>query len=603
VCPRLRVAGSARQIRASSRAHKDKRPEPCPAVNEIAVHTYVPIEKYISHRIDRGAQGWYFFRTIDDFYPVEITVLAGILFEGKNRFSRVSSRFLFSSSRLNNGTMTPRLQFRIIVLLAAAFGTALSGCMVGPDYRPPASPDVQAYTYSPFPTETSPVPVKWGEAQCLIFGKNVPELWWRLFRCEALDHLVRLALKDNPTVAAAQATLRQAEENLRARYGSGRFPSVDIDLSAEREKFSGAAFGQAGASGTIFSLYNASVKVSYLLDIFGGVSRELEALRSQVDYLRFQMEATYLTLSANVVTTVVHKASLRARLQATREIVAEEKKQYAVVQTQFQLGGTSRSDVLSQYIQLWQTRATLPPLEKELAQTRHLLTVLLGNFPEDAAELPEIELDSLSLPGELPLTVPSALARQRPDVRAAEALLHAASAQVGVATADLYPNLTLAGSYNSETTVLGDLFKANTLVWNVGAGLLQPLFHGGERISKRRAAVAAYDQALANYRDTVLQAFRNVADVLRALETDARALRAEARAAEAANESLNLTKEQFLLGAVSYLTLLNAQRQYQQTRIALIQAQAARFADTAALFQALGGGWWHPVPETGPVKD
>jgi NodT family efflux transporter outer membrane factor (OMF) lipoprotein len=500
--------------------------------------------------------------------------------------------------------MTADLRVKIVALwMAASAGAALFGCTVGPDYRPPAPPDIQAYTSEPMPTETSTARVQGGESQKLVLGKDIPERWWSLFRSEALDRLIRLALKDNPTAAAAQATLRQAEENLRAQYGAGRLPAADINLSARREKFSGAAFGQAGSLGTTFNLYNASVNVSYLLDIFGGVTRDLESLQSQVDYQRFQLEGTYLTLSANVVTTVVQEASLRARLQATREILTEEEEQYAVVQTQFELGGVSRSDVLAQYTQLSQTRSTLPPLEKELSQTRHLLAVLLGRFPNEAGELPELDLDSLKLPRTLPVSLPSALARQRPDVRAAEALLHAASAQVGVATANLYPKITLTGSYGSETTVFSDLFTNNTFIWNLGAGLLQPLFHGEELTARRRAALAAYDRALAIYRETVLQAFRNVADVLRALEADAHALTAEAEAADAARKSLDLTKEQFRLGAVSYLTLLNAQRQYQQTRLGLVQAQAARFADTAALLQALGGGWWQRVAETGGGED
>jgi NodT family efflux transporter outer membrane factor (OMF) lipoprotein len=500
--------------------------------------------------------------------------------------------------------MAPGLRLKIIVLVMAAFaGAALGGCTVGPDYRPPAPPDVQSYTSAPMPSETSAASVKGGESQRLVLGKEIPERWWNLFRSEPLDHMIRLALKDNPTTAAAQATLREAEENLRAQYGAERFPALDMDLSGTREKFTGSAFGQAGGTGITFNLYNASVKVSYLLDIFGGVTRELEALQSQVDYQRFQLEGTYLTLTANVITTVVQEASLRARIQATKEILSEEEEQYTVVNTQFQLGAASRSDVLAQYTQLSQTRSTLPPLEKQLSQTRHLLAVLLGRFPNDAAALPALDFDSLELPRELPLSLPSALAQQRPDVRAAEALLHAASAQVGVATANLYPKITLTGSYGSETTALSDLFNPNTMIWNFGAGLLQPLFHGGELIAKRRAAIAAYEQAMANYRETVLQAFQNVADVLRALETDARALKAEAEAADAARKSLDLTKEQFRLGAVSYLTLLIAQRQYQQTRITLILARAARFADTAALFQALGGGWWHPLPEAGDGRD
>lgn len=496
------------------------------------------------------------------------------------------------------------LQNIAIVVTAVLTAAFLAGCAVGPDYRPPQPPNVKDYTAGPLCSETSSAPVKCGESQLLTLGKEIPERWWSLFHSETLDRLIRLALRENPTIAAARATLYQAEENLRAQFGSGLFPAFDLSLSASREKFSGAAFGGSGFRSALFNLYNASVKVSYLLDIFGGVRRELEALRSQVDYQQFQLEGAYLTLSANVITTVVQEASLRSRIQATREILSEEENQYRIVQNQFEVGGVSRADVLAQYTQLSQTRATLPPLEKQLYQTRHLLAVLVGKFPDQTGKLPELDFDHLELPRELPVSLPSELTRRRPDVRASEALLHAASAQVGVATANLFPKITLTGSYGSETTDISDVFKADTMIWNIGAGLLQPLFHGGELKAQRRAARAAYDQALANYRETVLQAFRNVADVLRALEADARALNAEAEAADAARKSLELTKEQFRIGAVNYLTLLNAQRQYQQTRISLVQAQAARFSDTVALFQALGGGWWQPVSKPGSrIKD
>jgi NodT family efflux transporter outer membrane factor (OMF) lipoprotein len=494
---------------------------------------------------------------------------------------------------------TTLLRIKSIMLAwAASAGAVLYGCAVGPDYQEPGAPNVQSYTATPIPAETSSAPVRGGESQRLILGQDIPERWWSLFRCEALDDMIRVALKESPTIASAEASLREAEESLRAQYGAGRFPTADVNLSAEREKFTGAVFGQSGFGGTTFSLYNASVKVSYLLDFFGVVTRELEALKSQVDYQRYQLEGAYLALSSNVVTAAVQEASLRARLQATREILSEQEEQYALVQSQFHLGSVSRSDVLAQYTQLSQTRSTLPPLEKELSQTRHLLAVLLGRFPNDDGNLSHFDLESMELPRELPVSLPSSLTRQRPDVRAAEALLHIASAQVGVATANLYPKITLTGSYGSESVTLTDLFKADWVVWNLGLGLMQPLFHGGELTAKRRAALAAYDRALAQYRETVLQAFQNVADALRALEADARALKAEAEAAEAARKSLELTKEQFKLGAVNYLNLLNAQRQYQQTRISVVQAQAARFADTAALFLALGGGWWRPVPET-----
>ena len=360
---------------------------------------------------------------------------------------------------------------------------------------------------------------------------------------------------------------------------------------------SGAAIGQTGAD--TFTLFNASVNVSYTLDLFGGVRRELEALQAQVDYQRFQMEGVYLALTSNIVTTVVKEAALRAQLLATRDILAVQEKQLEAIENQLRLGGVSRSDLLAQRTEIAQTRATLPPLEKELAQTRHLLAVLAGRYPHEAAELPAFDFDSMQLPRELPVSLPSALVRQRPDIRAAEELLHAASAQVGVATANLYPQLTLTGSYRNGGRIRSAISSAAALpIFNLGAGLLQPLFHGGALNARRRAALAAYDQAAAQYRATVLQAFQNVADVLRALEADARTLKAQAEAAAAAQDAFDLTRKQFRLGAVSYLSLLNAERQYQQVRISLVQAQAARFADTAALFQALGGGWWNRAPQT-----
>lgn len=488
--------------------------------------------------------------------------------------------------------MTRILNLRMAVLAVIA-GAALTGCAVGPDFRTPEAPGATAYTATAMPPETAASPGPGGAAQRLVPEEEIPAQWWTLFHSAALDQLVRQALADNPTLAAAQAALRQSQESLNALFGSALFPRVDANASVSRQKISGAAFGQPEAQFSPFTLYNASVSVSYALDLFGGARRELEALQSQVDFQRFQLEGAFLTLTSNVVTTAVKEASLRAQIRATLEIAAAQEKQLDLVERQFQLGGVARSDVLAQRVQLAQTRATLPPLEKELALTRHQLAVLAGRLPGEAAALPEFDLDGLELPQQLPVSLPSSLVRQRPDIRASESLLHAASAQVGVATANLYPQLTLSGSYGSEAVKPGTLFSGGTAVWNLGAGLLQPLFHGGELSAKRRAAVAAYDQAAAQYRATVLQAFQNVADVLRALDADARTLQAQADAEAAARDTLDLTQKQFQLGAVSYLSLLNAERQYQQTRISLVQAQAARFADTAALFQALGGGWWN----------
>jgi NodT family efflux transporter outer membrane factor (OMF) lipoprotein len=481
------------------------------------------------------------------------------------------------------------------IVVAALAGMVLTGCMVGPEFHRPEAPKTTSYTTDRLPQETASAPGAGGAAQRFVSGRDIPAEWWTLFHSRELDRLIREALADSPTLAAAQAALRQAQENLTAQTGVVLLPAVDAKASAAREKFSGAGFGQPG-KGELLTLYNASVDVTYSLDLFGGGRRELEALRSQVDYERFQMEGAHLTLTSNIVTAAVKEASLRAQIQSTLDIVADQDKQLDVVERQFQLGGVSRSDVLAQRAQLAQTRATLPPLQKALAQTRHLLAMLAGRLPGEAV-LPEFFLDNMQLPQELPVSLPSSLVRQRPDVCASEELLHAASAQIGVATANLYPQITLSGSYGSETTNAGNLFGNGTSVWSVGAGLLQPLFHGGELTAKRRAAVAAYDQAVAQYRETVLLAFQNVADVLRALEDDARTLKAQAEAEAAARDTLDLTEKQFNLGAVSYLSLLSAQRQYRLARFLLVQAQATRFADTAALFQALGGGWWNRSPE------
>jgi NodT family efflux transporter outer membrane factor (OMF) lipoprotein len=480
----------------------------------------------------------------------------------------------------------------------AVIAVSIAGCAVGPEFHSPAAPPVSAYTAAPFPTETVASATEAGGAQRFVSRLEIPPQWWNLFHSGKLDTLMRQALADSPTLAAAEASLRQAWETRRAQLGA-LFPSVDANFSGKRQQFTGASFGQPGAPGSLFTLYNASVNVSYSLDLFGGTRRGLEALQSQLDYQRYLLEAAHLTLTSNIVTVAVQEASLRARISATREIIADGEEQLKLVERQFQLGGAARTDLLAQQAELAQTRATLPPLEKELAQTRHQLAVLAGRFPGAAADLPEFQFTDLQLPSDLPVSLPSDLVRQRPDVRASEELLHEACARVGVATANLFPKLTISGDYGSQSTTLSGLFASGSSVWGIGASLLQPIFHGGELLAERRAAMAAYDQAAANYRATVLQAFQNVADVLRALELDARTLQAQTAAEQAASDSLDLTGKQFRIGAVSYLVLLNAQRQHQQALLTLAQARAARFADTAALFQALGGGWWNRQADAG----
>ena len=468
--------------------------------------------------------------------------------------------------------------------------TLLSACTIGPDFVRPAPPSTERYTETPMPDVTVSTPGLGGAAQHLERGADLPSQWWDLFHSEALESLVRASIADSPTLAAAQAALRVAQENLAAGRGELLYPAIDAHGSATRQKISGATLGAPGLGTSLFTLYNANVGVSYALDLFGRERREIEGLESQVDFQKYQLEGAHLALTSNVVTTAVHEAAVRAQIRSTKEIIAAQERQLQVVQRQFELGAVSRSDVLAQQTQVAQTAATLPVLERDLAHTRNQLAVLAGRLPSDAG-LPEFELDSLTLPQEIPVSLPSSLARQRPDILASEALLHQASADIGVATANLYPQITLTGSFGGESLRLADLF-AGPSVWSIGAGLLQPLFHGGALTARKRAAIAAYDQAAAQYRESVLLGFQNVADTLHALDDDARVLQAQASAEASARDGLALAERQFNLGAISYLTLLNAQRQFHLATIALTQAQANRYADTAALFQALGGGWW-----------
>ena len=476
------------------------------------------------------------------------------------------------------------------VALGALYLT-LAGCAaVGPNYQAPEAPRAARYTEAPLAAQTASAASAYGAAQRYAPGGAIPADWWELFRSEALGKLVRTAIADSPTLDAARAALTQAQENLNAEY-SVLYPGVDASAGVRRQRTTGASAGLPNAPPNLFTLYNASVGVSYALDLAGGARREREALLAHIDDQRLQLEAAYLALTGNVVTAAVQEASLRAQIQATREVAQSQEQLLGVVQKQFELGAVARAEVLAQRAQLAQLRTALPPLEKALAQTRNALAALVGRFPADAG-LPESALAQMSLPQELPLSLPSTLARQRPDVRAAEALLHRASAEIGVAEAAKYPQLTLSATYGSAATKTADLFGGAANTWNLGAALLQPIFHAGKLEAQRRAAVAAYDQALAQYRQTVLSALRNVADVLEALDGDARTLTAQAEAEASARESLALARAQFELGATSYLVLLNAERLAQQAKIGLVQAQAARLADTAALYQALGGGWW-----------
>ncbi|MGH8154205.1 MAG: efflux transporter outer membrane subunit [Rhodanobacteraceae bacterium] len=475
--------------------------------------------------------------------------------------------------------------WRAAVMIAAF---ALAGCAVGPNFRAPAAPDVDRFTASPLPAATASADTAGGDAQRFLEGENVPQRWWTTFGNAELDRRIEQAFRHSPSIAAAQASLRQAEENAKAA-GGALFPSLDANLGATRTKESALQSPTGQALGP-FNIYNAGVSVGYVFDVFGGVRRGIEAQQAQADVQRAQLDATYLALAANVVTASLQEASLREQVRATREIVASLQQELDITRKQQAIGAKSLSDTLAVRTQLAATQATLPPLEKQLAAIRNQLATYLGTTPSQMALRP-VTLDKVTLPVDVPVSLPSTLVAQRPDIRAAAAQLHAATAAVGVATADMLPNITLSGSLASESLTTSGLLGAGTGGWSLGLGLLQPLFHGGQLLHQKRAAEAGMDAALADWQQTVLVAFQNVADSLEALGYDAESLKVQNDAERDASRLLDLTRAQYRVGAVNYLNLLSAERQYQQARVAEIQARSARLTDTAALYAALGGGW------------
>ena len=482
-------------------------------------------------------------------------------------------------AHVRNHAARSRARFLCAVAVASV---ALAGCAVGPDFKQPAAPATDRYSANTLETTVS-IPVHGGEAQSFASNAALPQAWWTLFGSEKLNRLVDAAFAGSPGIESAQAALRNAREVYLADR-SLLLPSFDLKASASRNKDSGALYG---APSSLYNLYQASVGVSYGLDIFGLSRRLIESQSALVENQYYELQASYLTLAANLVTSAVQEASLRAQITATKDNLTAQEKELKVTERRHELGAVALSNVLSIRADLAATRATLPPLEKQLDATQNLLAVYQGQLPSER-QTTDFDLQELALPEQLPLSVPSELVRRRPDVRAAEALLHQASAQVGVATADMFPQITISGQYGVQSRETRGMFSNR--FWNIGGDLTQPLFHFGELAHKRRAAVAQYDQAAASYRATVLQAFQEVADALRAVQTDAQTLQAQYDAASAAESSLRLIEKQYELGGTSYLELLNAQDQYQSAQIKYLQALASRYQDTAALFQALGGG-------------
>jgi len=498
---------------------------------------------------------------------------------------------------------------RLLIRTALLMGSVAlaSSCAVGPRYHTPEAPANSGYAPAPLPQSSASAPVHGGEAQHLIAGRDIPFEWWGLLKSPALNSLVEQAFKANPTIPAAQAALAQAQELVRAQRGF-YYPSVTAGFQAERVKVagnntqssslgiqaSGENLGQPvqPAVPLFYQFYTAGLTVGFVPDVFGANRRQVESLAAQTDAQRFALEATYVTLASNVVGAAIQEASLRAQIEATQQIIAADENSLQILRDQFRLGFAMRIDVAAQEAALGQAKMLLPPLQKQLEQTRDLIRALVGNLPNQ--DTPEtFELDALQLPPELPVSLPARIIQQRPDVRAAEAQLHAANAQVGVAVAAMLPQFSVTGNAGGNADEFAWMFRTGGPFWTIVGGVTQPLFEGGTLLHKKRAAKAALKQAAAQYQSAVITAYQNVADTLHTSLSDADTLAADVDAENSAKVTYDLTRRQMEVGYVNYLVLLSAEATYQQALLTRVQAQATRYGDTVALFQALGGGWWN----------
>ena len=478
--------------------------------------------------------------------------------------------------------VTPALKAMCAVLLCCMFS-----CAVGPNFERPKPPLIDRYTTWAIPAATIPAD---GKAQHFEQGGKIVSDWWRLFNSPKLDAVVKEAIANNQSLQAAQASLRQSQDILRAGYGVF-YPQLDGYASASRQQTSPANTG-GNIPSSIFNLFTLSATVSYTLDVFGGQRRAVESLGAQVDYQNAIVSATYITLSGNVVNALIAQAGYQEQIKSTEQVIDLLREQTKLTAVQAQAGLVPYVNVLSLQTQLATFEATLPPLRQKISQTQHLLATLAGRTPAEWTP-PSVELADLTLPDELPITLPSQLVRQRPDILAAEAQLHSASAVIGVTTAALFPSFTLNGTYGVGSNSPDNLISNNSAFWNLGANVTAPLFRGGTLWFGRQAAINAYQSSSANYRQTVLSAFAQVADTLRALEHDAELVHAQSRAVTASEDALRLIQANYQAGTANYVQVLIANSQYNQAKIGYIQARTQRFQDTVALFVALGGGWWN----------
>jgi NodT family efflux transporter outer membrane factor (OMF) lipoprotein len=463
----------------------------------------------------------------------------------------------------------------------------LGGCAVGPNFVRPAPPDTDRYTREPQPKATVAAD---GRAQHFTPGASITADWWRFFKSTQLDAIVQKAIANNPTLQASKASLRQSQDNMRAGYAMF-FPQIQAGLDVSRQQTAPLLQGSE-TPGTIFNLVTLSGTISYALDVFGGARRTVESLRAQVDYQRYETEAAYIMLTANVVNTSIARAAYAAQIRATEQLIELENQQLHLTEVQVRTGIAPYANVLSIRGLIAANQALLAPLKQKISQADHLLATLEGVMPSQII-LPDTDLTGLSLPVDLPLSLPSDLVNQRPDILSAEAQMHVASANIGVATAAMFPSFSLNGTYGAAGSSFGNLSSANSRFWSIGPSVTTPVFQGTSLWFVRRAAIDAYHLSQANYRQAVLGAFEQVADSLKALEHDAEALQAQVEAQRATGEAVNLLQVNYRTGMAAYLDVLTADVQFHEATIAYLQAVAQRLQDTVVLFVALGGGWWN----------
>jgi NodT family efflux transporter outer membrane factor (OMF) lipoprotein len=471
-----------------------------------------------------------------------------------------------------------------LIAVAVACALSLVGCAVGPEFERPAAPADDRYTAAPLQAHIGATNVD--DAQRLLFDQAPTREWWRRFQSAALDRIVQRAIDGNRTLASASYALAEAQELAAARSGA-RYPRIDGTAGVGREKY-GAQFLGPLPKPPPFSYFSVGASISYSLDFTGGVGRSIEQQRALAEYRQHQLEAAELAVSGNAVLQILQIASLKAQIATIESLLERDRANLNLVEEAFEAGSVSRLDVVSAQTQLAGDATLLAPLRRDLSAARHALAVIVGSTPA-ASAVEDVDLADLTLPAELPVTIPSELAHRRPDILSAESQLHAATAAVGVATANLYPRIDLTGSTGQQANQIEDLLKNGSNVWSIAAGLVAPIFDGGTLRAERRAAVNAMQASAANYQQTVLEAFAQVADALDALGQGAESLRAQASAEAAARENVELTRQSYNAGQVGILEVLDAERRYQQARLGFVQARAQRYVDTAQLFLALGG--------------